>query len=111
MLVVLLPQSLFDVLGIKQSFLNLEIVSHRYEISTGISRDSGLIGCRDSFLPSQEVTGGTRLPPNVTKILYQWGYEESLRRVAVKSSAIDFYLCRSIYKIISSKSCSRLTFL
>jgi salicylate hydroxylase len=64
-----------------------------------------------SALPSQEVTGGTRLPPSVTKILYQWGYEESLRPVAVKSSAVDFYLRRSIYKIILLNSFSSDVFM
>ncbi|XP_006458940.1 hypothetical protein AGABI2DRAFT_191047 [Agaricus bisporus var. bisporus H97] len=49
-----------------------------------------VLECRDSIAP--EVTGGIRLPPNITKIIYQWGYEELLRRVAVKSSAIDLRL-------------------
>ncbi|KAF9450469.1 FAD/NAD(P)-binding domain-containing protein [Macrolepiota fuliginosa MF-IS2] len=45
---------------------------------------------RDEIAP--EITGGTRLPPNITKVLYHWGYEARLREVALLSTAIDIRL-------------------
>ncbi|KAF9231523.1 hypothetical protein BU15DRAFT_90889 [Melanogaster broomeanus] len=33
--------------------------------------------------------GGIRLPPNVSKILFNWGLEEALRKISVSSEAIE----------------------
>lgn len=48
---------------------------------------------RNSVAP--DITGGTRLPPNVTKILYHWGYERRLKKAALMSTAIDIRLLRT----------------
>ena len=44
----------------------------------------------------KDVTGGVRLPPNVTKILYNWGYKQRLKEIAVTSTAIDIRLSQHL---------------
>ena len=37
--------------------------------------------------------GGIRLPPNGTKILFDWGLKEELRKIGTKTDAITMFLC------------------
>ncbi|KAL0945526.1 hypothetical protein HGRIS_001008 [Hohenbuehelia grisea] len=37
-------------------------------------------------------TGGVRMPPNLSKILYHWGLKDELHKIAIKSMAIDLIL-------------------
>lgn len=39
--------------------------------------------------------GGIRMPPNLSKILFHWGLKDELRKIAIKSMAIDLCLCAS----------------
>jgi hypothetical protein len=45
----------------------------------------------DAPLPS----GGVRIPPNQSKVLFSWGLEEELRKIAVVSRTLRFYTCTS----------------
>ncbi|KAK7037830.1 hypothetical protein VNI00_010791 [Paramarasmius palmivorus] len=37
-------------------------------------------------------SGGTRIPPNASKIFFSWGYEQGLRAITLKSGALHLYL-------------------
>ncbi|ESK84839.1 hypothetical protein Moror_14964 [Moniliophthora roreri MCA 2997] len=37
-------------------------------------------------------SGGTRMPPNLSKILFSWGYEQELRTITLKSGGLNLYL-------------------
>jgi salicylate hydroxylase len=37
--------------------------------------------------------GGIRLPPNVSKILFQWGLERDLRQLSITSSTMEVKIC------------------
>lgn len=45
--------------------------------------------------------GGIRMPPNLSKILFHWGLKDELRKIAIKSMAIDLCLCASPQSLIS----------
>jgi 2-polyprenyl-6-methoxyphenol hydroxylase-like FAD-dependent oxidoreductase len=40
-------------------------------------------------------SGGVRIPPNQSKVLYRWGLKEALSKIAVISRALRFYTCTS----------------
>jgi len=53
----------------------------------------------DSFLTAKvdrrfrKTSGGIRMAPNLTKIMYHWGLRKELQAIAVNSQAIDMLLC------------------
>ncbi|GLB44757.1 putative FAD binding domain containing protein [Lyophyllum shimeji] len=58
----------------------LRRVGHRVQV---LEADSGL---------NMQTSGGIRMPPNMSKILYHWGLHEQVQQIAFKSQAIDLQL-------------------
>lgn len=48
----------------------------------------------DDELRFIKATGGCRMPPNLTKILFHWGLEKELLKIALKSQGIALNLCK-----------------
>ncbi|KAF4597197.1 hypothetical protein EYR40_007648 [Pleurotus pulmonarius] len=48
---------------------------------------------QERTLMTNSSAGGIRMPPNLSKILFHWGLKDELRKIAIKSMAIDLCLC------------------
>ena len=51
-------------------------------------------GADDGCWRFMKATGGCRMPPNLSKILFHWGLEKELRKISLKSQGIALNLCR-----------------
>lgn len=63
--------------------------------ANALSRVNHKVTVFEAEADSQTSTGGLRLAPNATKILYHWGLAEQIKRVSFKSQAVTLNLYES----------------